>query len=186
MIQKFNEPLNRFKQSVYVQDCTCNTNAHTRRMHVNFTYTCVHRVQTTFNFKSIQHTGSSQKLHLWIVISIYCISLLSKESEYHNFNKIVNAEHIKLLVNLENWNIFKFCYQYNWSVTIATFFEVHMVHLLRLSFDLFHLIPSVKNLIWAKYFGQNIYISQNCLKKYTYKLRSSIFLLYQSLVIILW
>lgn len=99
---------------------------------------------------------------------------------------IVNAEHIKLLVNLENWNIFKFCYQYNWSVTIATFFEVHMVHLLRLSFDLFHLIPSVKNLIWAKYFGQNIYISQNCLKKYTYKLRSSIFLLYQSLVIILW
>lgn len=71
---------------------------------------------------------------------------------------IVNAEHIKLLVNLENWNIFKFCYQYNWSVTIATFFEVHMVHLLRLSFDLFHLIPSVKNLIWAKYFGQNIYI----------------------------
>lgn len=34
--------------------------------------------------------------------------------------------------------IFKFCYQYNLSVIIATFFEVHMVHLLRLSFFIWY------------------------------------------------
>lgn len=79
--------------------------------------------------------------------------------------------------------IFKFCYQYNLSVIIATFFEVHMVHLLRLSFFIWYHL-------WKTWYEQNIlvtkiYISQNCLKKYTYKLRSSIFLLYQ-LMIILW
>lgn len=72
---------------VYAQDCTCNMNAHTRCMHVNFTYTCSSYTDDIQFQKYI--TGSSQeKLYSRIVIRIYCISLLSKESEYHNFNKI--------------------------------------------------------------------------------------------------
>lgn len=49
--------------------------------------------------------------------------------------------------------IFKFCYQYNLSVIIATFFEVHMVHLLRLSFFIWYHL-------WKTWYEQNILVTK--------------------------